>query len=498
MRPTPYLHLETRFKRVHVLRSITHLLRWDQEVMMPTGSASIRADQLALLDMECSSILHSKRLAHLLDRAETAEANLSDWQRANLREMRRIWQRSNAIPKRLLNSLHRATTRAEVCWRRAYQEDNFNLLVPLQERVLDVVREKARLLGERLNCAPYDALIDEYDPGRETREIDSLFMALERGLPPIIDLAVEAQASRPFTLHESKISIARQRDLGKKLMKCMGFPFVKGRLDESLHPFTEGTSEDLRITSKFSELDFMTGLMGVLHETGHAMYDFGLPAEWFFQPVGRDRGMTLHEGMALFIEMMIGRSREFMEFAAPWARRILGVSGPAWEAENMYRQATRVRKSLIRMDADEVTYSIHILIRYELEKDIFSGNLRVRDLPEAWNEKYRQHLGRAPETASEGCLQDSHWPMAYFGYFPTYALGAITASQILSVITRELPDVFDSIRNGDFSGLFDSLGRRVYALGSRFTNRELIEQSTGENLNPDVFLAYLRNKYLPS
>jgi len=498
MRVTPYLHLENRFKRVHVLRSITHLLRWDQEVMMPTGSAAIRADQLALLDMECSSILHSRRVALLLDQAEAAEEKLSDWQRANLREMRRVWHRANAIPKRLLNSLHSATTRAEIRWRRAHEEGNYALLIPLQERVLDVVREKARLLGERLRCSPYDALLDEYDPGRETGEIDLLFGALEKGLPPIIERAVEAQAELPVIRHEGRISIARQRDLGKKLMKCMGFPFTKGRLDESLHPFTEGTSEDLRITSRFSEQDFMTGLMGVLHETGHAMYDFGLPAEWFFQPVGRDRGMTLHEGMALFLEMIIGRSREFMRFAAPWARRILGVSGPAWEPENLYRQATRVRKSLIRMDADEATYSIHILIRYELEKEIFDGHLRVGDLPEAWNEKYRQRLGLAPASDREGCLQDSHWPMAYFGYFSTYALGAITATQVYNGILRERPHALESIEEGDFSGLFGSLEERIYSLGCRFSNREIIEQASGENLNPDVFLAYLRKKYLPA
>lgn len=497
-RLTPYLHLESRFKRVHVLRSITHLLRWDQEVLMPTGSAAIRADQLALLDMECSSILHSRRVALLLDKAEAGENALTDWQRANLREMRRLWHRANAIPKRLLNSLHSSTTRAEVRWRRAHEENNFSLLAPLQERVLQVVREKARRLGETLKCSPYDALLDEHDPGRQTREIDALFQALEKGLPPIIERTVQDQAEKPFIPFSGTISIARQRDLGKKLMRCMGFPFDKGRLDESLHPFTEGTSEDLRITSKFDERNFLTGLMGVLHETGHAMYDFGLPPDWFFQPVGRDRGMALHEGMALFLEMIVGRSREFMRFAAPWMQRIFGVSGPAWDAENLYRQATRVSKTLIRMDADEVTYSLHILIRYDLEKEIFDGTLRLKDLPEAWNEKYRQRLGRAPATAREGCLQDSHWPTAYFGYFPSYALGAITASQVYNGLIRERPDAFDAVAMGDFSGLFDWLNQRIYSLGSRFTNHELMEQSTGENLNPDLFLSYLRNKYLPS
>jgi len=495
-RPTPYLHLEKRFKRMHVLQSITHLLRWDQEVMMPPGSADIRASQLALLDMECSSILHSRRLALLLDRAEAAEATLSPWQRANLREMRRLWQRANAIPKRLLNTLHNATTRAEVHWRRAHEENNFALLAPFQERVLDAVREKARLLGERLNLSPYDALLDEYDPGRRSLEVDAIFHSLAKALHPLIDQIIDKQKARPLIRFEGALAIQRQRALGRKLMAVMGFPFNKGRLDESLHPFTEGTSEDLRITSRFTETDFMMGMMGVLHETGHAMYDFGLPGDWFFQPVGRDRGMTLHEAMALFLEMIVGRSREFMAFAAPLLRRTLAVSGPAWEPENLYRQATRVKKTLIRMDADEVTYPLHILIRHQLEKDLFSGSLSVRDLPEAWNEAYRQHLGLVPETAQEGCLQDSHWPMAYFGYFPTYALGLITASQIHRRLIDEHPETPAAIERGDFSGLFDWLNHRVHAQGCLYSAPDLMVKITGEPLNPATFIAYLKKKFL--
>jgi len=493
---TPYQHLEKRFKRVQILRGITHLLRWDAEVMMPPGSAGIRAQQLALLDTESSGILHSKKTAILLDRAESSALSLNDWQQANLREMRRIWLYATAIPKRLINSLHRATTKAEVVWRQANQDDNFRLLTPHLERVVEIVREKAHLLGGKLNCLPYDALLEEHDPGRKSSEIDPVFRQLDVSLPPLIEQVIEKQETRPPQFITEKIPKGKQKDLGKKLMKEMGFPFNKGRLDESLHPFTEGTSEDIRITSLFTEHDFMSGLMGVLHESGHAMYDFGLPAEWYFQPVGRDRGMTVHEGQALFLEMMIGRSREFMNFAAPWICRIFGVSGTAWQPENLFRLATQVKRSFIRMEADEVTYSIHIIIRYELEKEIFAGTLRVGDLPEAWNEKYRQQLGIVPGKPSQGCLQDSHWPVGYFGYFSTYVLGAIMASQLFQTMKGEGGEITGEIGKGNFKPMFDWLDQNVYRFAAKLSVQELEERATGKKLNPEIFLAYLRAKYL--
>lgn len=463
---------------------------------MPLGSSGIRAEQLALLDTECTAILLSKRTSVLLDRAETSIDSLPDWQKANVREIRRHWNYARAIPKRVTNSLHRATTKAEVVWRQASEENNFKLLAPQLEKVVDAVREKARLLGASLECSPYDALLEEHDPGRTSAEIDAVFQRLGKRLPGLIENAIEKQSAHPPKPITEKISKARQKELGKQIMKIMGFPFDKGRLDESLHPFTEGTSKDLRITSLFAEHDVLSGLMGVLHETGHAMYDFGLPSEWFFQPVGRDQGMTVHESQALFLEMMIGRTREFMRFAAPKIGKTFGVSGPAWDSENLYRLTTRVNKSLIRMDADEATYTIHVIVRHELEKDLFAGSLRVKDLPEAWNAKFKQYMGIAPDTDTRGCLQDSHWPQAYFGYFPTYALGAIFAAQLFETLKRELPSIMQDIQEGRFAPLFAWLNEKVYQHGARLSTGELLRQATGSPLNPDCYLEYLQGKYV--
>jgi carboxypeptidase Taq len=493
---TSYQHLEKRFKRIQILRSVIHLLRWDAEVMMPRGSSEVRAEQLSLLDTECSAILHSKKTLLLLDRVESRMDFFDDWQRANVREMRRICLCSNAIPKRLVNSLHRATTKAEMRWRQAVEEKNFKLLLPHLQKVVDLVREKANCLGNKLGYLPYDGLIQEYDPGRESQKIDSIFQVLDSTLPALTDEVIAYQSNHPPLGISKEVSIKKQKELGKFIMQRMGFPFHKGRLDESLHPFTEGTSEDIRITSKFAENDFLTGLMGVLHETGHAMYDFALPAEWFFQAVGRDRGMTVHESQALFLEMVIGRSREFMRFAAPCISHKFGVTGPEWEPENLLRLANRVRKSFIRMEADEVTYPLHILLRYNLEKDLFSGKLQVKDLPEAWNEAFSQRFGMTPENPNQGCLQDSHWPMGYFGYFPTYVLGGIMASQLYQSMVKDQPGILPQIEAGEFKPVFDWLDQKIYRFGAKLSCRELVVQATGEEINPETFLDYLRKKYL--
>jgi len=462
---------------------------------MPLGSSEIRGAQLSLLDLECSSILRSKSTAVQLDRVESTVSGLTDWQQANAREMRRMWVYANAVPKRLLNSLHRAVTKAEVQWRKAVEENNFRILRPHLEKVVELVREKAGHLSKKLDCSPYDSLLDEYDPGRRTCEIDPVFRALRESLPSMVEEAIQRQAGEPVLKIDSAIPVVRQRELGRAVMKQLGFPFDKGRLDESLHPFTEGTAEDIRITSRFSENDFLSGLMGVLHETGHAMYDFGLPSEWFLQPVGRDRGMTIHESQALLLEMMIGRSRDFFEYAAPRIAEVFKVTGPEWDPDNLFRLATRVRRSFIRMEADELTYSLHVLLRYEMEKEIFNGTLCIKDLPEAWNENFRQAMGICPETLKQGCLQDSHWPQGYFGYFSTYVLGAIIASQLFRVMNREQPEVLIQIPQGNFEPLFMWLNHKVYRWGAKLSTQDLVQQATGEGLNGDHYLSYLKEKY---
>jgi carboxypeptidase Taq len=295
-----------------------------------------------------------------------------------------------------------------------------------------------------------------------------------------------------------KFPAGKQRALVLEVMKAVGFPFDRGRLDESQHPFTEGVPGDIRVTTRFDPDDVFNGLLGALHETGHAMYDLGLPQDWRDQPVGRARGMALEESQSLLIEMMVCRSRPFVRYVQPLLARHFGVTGPEWDVENLYGHLTRVQRGLIRVDADELTYPLHIMVRYELEQDLLSGKLAVRDLPEAWNASMEQRLGIRPANDVEGCLQDIHWAVGSFGYFPSYALGAVIAAQLYESVRSEVQGLDEQLARGEFTGLFDWLRKNVHGLGAKVPVQELLQGATGRPLSATSFIRYVEAKYLES
>jgi carboxypeptidase Taq len=496
MAPSPYQQLEQEFRRLHAFRGAASLLRWDAAVMMPRGSADVRGEQLAALDTECHALLTSPRVSRLIERAQANQSQLEDWQLANLREMRRARDHAIATPLSLVSRLAKATARAEVRWIEAKEQANFSLFAPHLEEVVALARDRAQVLSQALGLAPYDALIDEFSPGFLGAEIDQLFRAVSRRLPALIREAIELQAGKPPLPLTGRITPARQRALSLEVMKALGFPFDRGRLDESSHPFTEGVPGDVRITTRFDVADPFAGLFGVLHETGQAMYDLGLPEAWRDQPVGSDRGMALDESQSLLLEMVIGRSRPFLTWLQPLVAKHYGVSGPEWEAGNLYRALTLVRRSAVRMDADELTYPVHIMLRYELEKRILDGTLPVRDLPAAWNEGLEQRLGIRPANDAEGCLQDVHWAVGSFGYYPSYALGAFIAAQLYESLRGELPTLDEQIAAGQFGGLFNWLRENVHGVGARVSSQELIRNATGKPLSAAPWLRYVESKYL--
>src|SRR6201985_2159175 len=396
MAASPYEQLEQEFRRLHAFRGALSLLRWDAAVMMPRGSADVRGEQLAALETEHHALLTTPKVARLLERAEAGASQMEDWPLANLREMRRQ-------PR-----LAKATARAEVFWVEAKKANDFKLLAPHLEEVVHLVRDKAALLGQARGLAPYDALVDGFTPGISAADIDTIFKALSRKLPGLINQAIEVQAAHAPTPLTGKFTASRQRSLAVEVLKALGFPFDRGRLDESEHPFTEGVPGDIRVTTRFDSVDPFSGLLGAVHETGHAMYDLGLPVKWRDQPVGRDRGLALEESQSLLFEMNLCRSRSFVSYLRPLLKKYLQVSGPEWEEANLYRLLIRVRRSCIRMDADELTYPVHIMLRYDLEKKMLEGSLPVADLPEAGNENLEQPLNIRPANDVEGCLQDIH------------------------------------------------------------------------------------------
>ncbi len=490
-----YGRLEELFARIGILGDTLSLLHWDMSTMMPDGGASARADQIALLKGMAHELVTAPEVAELLEAA--AGEDLDPWRRANLREMRRDRVRAAALPADLVKAVARAESSCEMMWREARRAADFKLVLPYLEDLLGLVRHKAQAMAEALGVSAYDALLDQYEPDGRAAEIDAVFADLESFLPNFLARVVEAQARRPApVLPAGPFPVERQRMVAMEFMATLGFDFASGRLDTSAHPFCGGTPDDVRITTRYDEADFTSALMGVLHETGHALYEFGLPEAWRGQPVGRARGMVMHESQSLLMEMRACRSREFVGWAAPRLAAAFGGGGPAWEADNLYRLGIRVEPGLIRVDADEVTYPAHVIVRYRLERALVEGRMDVACLPDAWDEGYKRLLGLTPPDYRQGCLQDIHWFGGAWGYFPTYTLGAMAATQLFDAAWRAEPSIPAAIAVGDFRPLRHWLGTNIHAKGSLLSTRELLVAATGRPLDAAVFKAHLARRYL--
>jgi carboxypeptidase Taq len=493
---TSYQEVETRFRRLGALQEAAGLLQWDTATLMPSGGAGARAEQSATLALVCHEMLTDPAIGDLLDGAER-QNDLDAWQRANLREMRRGWLHATAVPGDLVEAASRAGSQCEQLWREARPAGNFALVRPALQRVLDLTREVAAAKAARLGKSPYEALIDRYEPGITTAEIDRLFDDLAAALPDLIDRVLARQAAAPAPLEPAgPFPVEKQREIAALLMARLGFDFAHGRLDTSLHPFCGGTPDDVRITTRYEETNFRGALMGVLHETGHALYERGLPAAWRRQPVGEARGMAMHESQSLLIEMQACRSREFTEYLAPLLRETFGADGPAWRADNLYRLNTRVARSFVRVDADEVTYPAHVILRYRLERALIAGDLVLADVPAAWNDGMKALIGAVPPDDRLGCLQDIHWYDGLFGYFPTYTLGAMIAAQLFDAAKRADAAILPGIAKGDFAPLLAWLRENVHGKGSFLSRGEIIEAATGRPLDAAIYRRHLERRYL--
>jgi carboxypeptidase Taq len=492
---TAYAELSAHFGRVAALSNAIGILQWDNDAMMPRGAAGTRAESMALLHVMRHGMVTEPRIGDWLAAAEAADG-LGDWERANLREIRRVWSVETALPADLVEASSKAVSACEMRWRQARAEADFAGLLPYLAEVLKLQREIGRAKGEKLGLSTYDALLNDYEPGGRSERIDALFDDLAGFLPGFTQEALAVQARRPAApAPEGPFEVEAQRKLGLSMMAALGYDFERGRLDISTHPFCGGADNDVRITTRYDESDFTKALMGVLHETGHALYEQGRPQAWMSQPVGQARGMSLHESQSLLIEMQACRSREFIGFAAPLMRDAFGGTGPAWETEALWRNATRVKPGFIRVDADEVTYPAHVILRYRLEKALIADAMPLSELPAAWNALMRDLLGIVPPDDRLGCLQDVHWPSGGWGYFPTYTLGAMTAAQVFDAACRAEPEILPAIGRGDFSPLVGWLRTNIHSQGSLFETDELLTRATGRPLDAAVFKAHLRQRY---
>ncbi|MDE0049525.1 MAG: carboxypeptidase M32 [Rhodospirillales bacterium] len=490
-----YAALEARFRRLGLLGGAAAMLHWDWATMMPPGGAGPRAAQLAELALIRHETLTDAAVCDLLDEAESETDTLDAWQRANLARMWRRWREAAALPGDLVQALSEASSQCEMVWREARPASDFPAFADAFAPLLGLAREKAAALGAALDCAPYDGLIESYEPGLRAATIDPLFDDLAGFLPEFLGRVRETQAGWGAPPPLGAATEAQQA-LARRLMAALGFDFDHGRLDISLHPFCGGSAGDIRITTRYDEADALSGLMGVLHETGHALYEAGLPEAWRYQPVGQAGGMALHESQSLLIEMQACRSRPFMRFLAPLLGEHLGGGGGAADAEALYRRAIRVEPGYIRVDADEVTYPAHIMLRYRLERALIAGDLAVGEIPGAWAEIHESLLGLRPENDTQGCLQDIHWSVGEIGYFPSYTIGALMAAQFFDAAARDEPDLWPAIERGDFAPLLGWLRANVHALASRHQGPALLERATGAPLGTAVFKAHLQRRYL--
>jgi len=492
-----YPELEARFRRISVLRDGARVLNWDQSVMMPPGGAAARAEQIAALEVLLHELTTNPRMEELLDEAEAGRGGLDGWQDANLAEMRRRWRHANAVPADLVEAYSKACSASEKVWRKARPENDFAGMLPHLREVLRLTREVGAAKGAAFDCSAYEGLADLYEPDLRVAEIDPVFDDYAAFLPDFLDdvLARQAMATAPHP-PEGPFPIAIQRELCRRMAEAVGIDFEAARLDETLHPFSGGVPEDSRITTRYEEDDFVQGMMGVLHESGHAMYEIGRPADWRYQPVGRARGMILHESQSLIVEMQVCRSPEFLGWAAPVIAEAFAKEGPAFEAENLYRLATRVERSLIRVDADEVTYPAHVILRYRLELAMIGDELDPAELPAAWNDGLEALLGIRPPDDRLGCLQDIHWYDGAWGYFPTYTLGAMAAAQLFQAASTADPEIVPGIAAGDFGPLMAWLRPNVHSLGCRYSTAQVLEAATGRPLDPGAFKAHLQERYL--
>lgn len=489
-----YSKLSTHFARASALSNGIGILQWDSDTMMPKGAAGTRAESLALLRVLNHEMVTDPRIGDWLSAAATEE--LGPWEQANLREIERQYTIQTALPADLVEAASKASSRSEMAWRKARAEADFGALLPYLEEVLRLQREIGAAKGEKLGLSPYDALLNDYEPGGRSARIDALFDDLALFLPGFTEEVLEVQARRPASEPlQGPFAAEAQRALGVEMMKVVGFDFDRGRLDVSAHPFCGGADNDVRITTRYDESDFSRALMGVLHETGHALYEQGRPQDVIHQPVGQARSMSVHESQSLLMEMQACRSREFLTFAAPHMRAAFGKNGPAWEPDALWRVYTKVERGFIRVDADEVTYPAHVILRYRLEKALIAGDMKLADLPGAWAEGMKALLGVTPPDDRLGCLQDIHWPSGGWGYFPTYTLGAMTAAQLFDAACQSDGDVLPGIAKGDFGPLLAWLRANVHSKGSLMETDALLTAATGRPLDASVFKAHLRRRY---
>lgn len=494
-----YDNLHTISKKGALLTGISSLLDWDQETYMPKGANGNRSEQMQLLaeliHQEKTGAKFVKALSKLID-LETGTVlakELSSKRQAALKRWRRDYQQAVALPKSFVSKFALARSHALGAWREARENDDFESFAPHLEKIVECNKKKADYLG--YDEHPYDALLDEYEPEISTSEVDKLFGSLKKSISLLLKKIEKAKQVNDNFLHGS-FSPQKQLKFGTELLEEMGFSLDNGRIDLSTHPFSSSSHpSDSRVTTRVSKTSLMTNLFAVLHEGGHSLYEMGLPEKEYGSPLCEAVSLGIHESQSRFWETRIGMTKGYWKHYLPKLKSTFKGKFDNVSLDRFYKAINKVEPTFIRVEADEVTYPLHVILRFELEKALIEGKISVSEVPEAWNEKMTNMLGITPSTYAEGCLQDIHWSMGAFGYFPTYTLGNVYAGQLFEAFATDYPTWEKHLAKGELSFIKEWLQEKVYQHGRRYNSRELIKKATGKKFSEKPYLNYLNNKY---
>jgi carboxypeptidase Taq len=491
----PVEDLRTHLAPIDDLESAAAVLAWDQETVMPDGGAEARARQLSTLQSTAHDRFVSDETGDLLDRAAdaTADADPLDDDAALVRVTRRDYERARRVPSSLVADLSEATSRAKQAWKRARAEDDFTIFAPHLETLVDLSGKKAEAIG--YDDTPYDALLQEFEPGLTTAEVADTFEALRDDLVPLVDAIADAPALDDDLLRRSYPQ-PTQKAFGEQVLADLGYDFDRGRQDVSAHPFTTSFSvDDVRITTRYDEAYLPTALFSMIHEGGHALYEQGVDPALDRTPLGEGASLGVHESQARLWENHVGRSRPFWRHYFPKLQDAFPDALADASLDAFYRAVNRVEPSLIRVEADEVTYNLHVMLRFELGRGLIEGTVSVDELPARWNAAMDDYLGVTPDTDADGVLQDVHWSMGSFGYFPTYTLGTLTAAQLMETARAEISGLEAKLAEGHFAPLLDWLRTHVHRHGRKLTAPQLLDRVTGTELSAGPWLRYARDKF---
>ncbi|WP_431222382.1 carboxypeptidase M32 [Serratia sp. L9] len=491
---TAYDQLRALFTRLARFAHLSAISGWDMQTMMPPGGNKARSEALAELSVLQHQILTAQKTGELLNHAQ--QESLDEFDRANLLEMRRQYDNAVLVPEALVEAKSLAGARCEHAWRTQRPANDWQGFSENLRHVVKLSREEAQIRAQAAGVSRYDALLNLYEPGMRSSDLDRIFGDLKTWLPDLLQKVVAKQQQEPCLIPQGPFDVDTQRKLSLSVMKLLGFDFDGGRVDVSAHPFCGGVPEDVRITTRYNEKEFLTALLGIVHETGHARYEQNLPREWLGQPIAQARSTAIHESQSLFFEMQLARGSDFLKVLRPLIVNQFGEQ-PALAESNFIRLKQRVKPGLIRVDADEVSYPAHVILRYEIERALIEGEIEVEDIPALWNEKMHRYLGL--DTVGDyrnGCMQDIHWTDGAFGYFPTYTLGAMYAAQLFDSARTAMPKLSEDIAAGNLAELFHWLGQNIWRHASRYPTDTLIANATGKTLDPSYFRQHLESRYL--